>query len=174
MPVDLTAETACATVARFDASAVVSGVRVLAVFDQIGELREKITGIVRTGRGFGMILHAEDRQLAMPHSFDRSVVQIDVRDFDFLRQRFGIDRKTVILRSDRYFPAAQIFHRLIAAAMPEFQFESAAAKREAEHLMPETNAEDRFLPHQTANGFMRVGQGGRIARAVGKKNSVRI
>ncbi len=42
--------------------------------DQVGELLEKIAGIVRTGRGFGMILHAEDWQLAMAHSFHRAVV----------------------------------------------------------------------------------------------------
>ena len=51
-------------------------------FDQLRELIEKIRGIVRAGRGFRMILHAEDRQFLVPHSFDRAVVQIDVRDFN--------------------------------------------------------------------------------------------
>jgi hypothetical protein len=49
---------------------------------QIGKLREKIRGIMRAGRGFGMILHAEDRQCFVPHSFDRTVIQIDVGDFN--------------------------------------------------------------------------------------------
>ena len=39
--------------------------------DQLRELREEIAGIVRAGRRFGMILHAEDRQLAVPHALRR-------------------------------------------------------------------------------------------------------
>ena len=50
-------------------------------FDEPREFGEKIAGIMRAGRGLGMILHTEDRQLAVPHSFDRAVVQIDVRHF---------------------------------------------------------------------------------------------
>ena len=42
-------------------------------------------------------------------------------------KRISIDRKTVILRGDRDLACAQIFHRLIAAAMSKFQFEGRAA-----------------------------------------------
>src|ERR1039457_6370658 len=55
-------------------------------FNQLGKLREEIGRVMRAGRGLGMILHAEDRQLAMSHSFDGVVVQIDVGDLDFFRQ----------------------------------------------------------------------------------------
>src|SRR5450631_4171343 len=44
-------------------------------FDETRECGEKIAGIMRTRRGLGMVLHAEDGQLAMPHSFDRAIVQ---------------------------------------------------------------------------------------------------
>ena len=40
-------------------------------------------GIVRAGRGFGVILHAEQRQVPMAQAFQRFVVQVDVREFDF-------------------------------------------------------------------------------------------
>ena len=99
-----------------------------AFFDQIGELIEEVRSVMRTGRGFGMILHAEDRQFVVPHSFHGSVVQIYVRHFHVGRQRLGIDRETVILRRDRHFTVAQILHRLIRAVMPEFQFEGRPPK----------------------------------------------
>ena len=51
------------------------------VLDQIGELIEKVRCVMRAGRSFGMILHAEDRQFLVPHSLDGAVVQIDVRHF---------------------------------------------------------------------------------------------
>src|SRR5437879_10894694 len=50
---------------------------------QIGELREQIVRIVRTGRSLRMILHAEERQRLVTHALVGVVVQIDVRDFDF-------------------------------------------------------------------------------------------
>src|SRR6266702_3507869 len=72
-------------------------------FDETRECGEKIAGVMRAGRRLGMVLHAEDGQLAMTHSLDCAVVQIYVRYFNFRRERIGIDRKAVILRSDRNF-----------------------------------------------------------------------
>ena len=45
------------------------------------EAAKQIVGVVRAGRGFRMILHAEERERAMPHAFIRVVIQVDVRDF---------------------------------------------------------------------------------------------
>ena len=83
---------------------------------------------MRAGRGFGVILHAENRQFAMAHAFDRAVIQIDMRHFDLGRERIRIDRKSVILRRDRHSSGFQIFNRLVAAAMSEFQFVRFAAE----------------------------------------------
>src|SRR6266700_3234315 len=58
--------------------------------------------------------------------------------------------------------------------MADFQFECRSVKSEPENLMAEANAEDRFFTHQIAHCFVRVGKSGRIAGAVGKKNSVRL
>jgi hypothetical protein len=58
------------------------GERALPLFlDQIRKLIEKVRCIMRAGRGFGMILHTEDRQFLVPHSFHGPVVQIYVRYF---------------------------------------------------------------------------------------------
>ena len=56
---------------------------------------------------------------------------------------FGVHRETVILRRD-FDPAGfQILHRLVAAAMAEFQFESLPAERLTENLVPKTNPKNR-------------------------------
>ncbi len=76
-----------------------------------------------------------------------------MRYFHIRGQRLWIDRKTVILRGDRNFAAPQIFHRLVPAAMPEFQFEGRSPEREAENLMAKTNSENRFLAHQIVHSL---------------------
>src|SRR5207248_6430671 len=53
---------------------------------QFRELAEKVTCIVRSGRGLGMILHTKNRDFLVTHSLDRTVVQVDVRHFDLFRQ----------------------------------------------------------------------------------------
>ena len=58
---------------------------------------------MRAGRSFGMILHTEDRQFLVAHSFDGAVVQVDVGYFNLGGKRLRIDSEPVILRSDRHF-----------------------------------------------------------------------
>jgi len=59
-----------------------TGRRLQLFLDQIGELIEKVGGVMRPGRSFGMILHAEDRQFLVTHPFDGPVVQVDVGHFN--------------------------------------------------------------------------------------------
>src|SRR5438045_377481 len=113
-----------------------------------------------------MILHAENWQIFMAHSFDRAVVQIDVCNFNLFRQRSRINREAVILGGDRHFARTQILYRLIRATMSEFQFEGIAAKGEAEHLMPEANTEHRLFRDQLANAFVGVGERFWITRTI--------
>src|SRR5678815_3313770 len=88
----------------------------LLFFDQLSELVEKVGGVMRPGRSFRMILHTEDWQFLVTHSFDCAVVQVDVRHFNLGGERLRIHGETVILRGDRHFARAQIFDRLIRAA----------------------------------------------------------
>ena len=44
------------------------------LLDQIGELVEEVGGVMRAGRSFGVILHAEDRQFFVPHPLHGAVV----------------------------------------------------------------------------------------------------
>ncbi len=89
----------------------------------VSELLEQIRAIVRASRRLGMILHAKRWQFSVTHAFDRVIVQITVRHFQIRWQRIFGHRKAVILRSDFHFACVQILHRLIGAAVAEFEFE---------------------------------------------------
>src|SRR3954454_9749915 len=91
-----------------------------ALLDQINELREEIGRVMRSRCGFGMILHTKNRQFLVAHSFDGSVIQIDMSEFDLCGQRFWIHRKPVILGSDRNLAALKILDRLIRPTMSKF------------------------------------------------------
>ncbi len=97
------------------------------------------------GRGFRMVLNAEDRMTTMPHTFHRTIIEIDMGDFHLRRQRFRVDRKTMILRSDRNPSSGQIFDRLISAPMAKLQLCSIPTVGKTEKLVPETNSKDRDL-----------------------------
>src|SRR5207302_2820132 len=85
---------------------------------QVKKLLEQIIRIVRTGRSFGMILNAECRQGAVFETFDRVVVQIDVRDVDVVQvQAFRIDGETVILSRDLHLLPLQIKDGMVSAMM---------------------------------------------------------
>jgi hypothetical protein len=76
---------------------------------------------VWTGRGFGMILHGEDRFFAMTESFDGSVVQIHVSDFKIWRAGdlvfTALDGEAVILRRNQDSSRRDFLDWMISAAM---------------------------------------------------------
>ena len=121
-----------------------------------------------------MILHAKRGHVFAADAFDRLIVQIDVRDFNALRQRIGLQRKTVVLRSDLDATGVTIQHRLIGSAMSEFQFVDFAGQCESQQLMSETNPEHRLLAEQSANRVDRIIQRPRVARPVREEHAVRI
>ena len=53
---------------------------------------EQVTGIERAGRGFGVVLHAEDGMLLVANTGDSLVVQINVSDFKAAGDACRIDR----------------------------------------------------------------------------------
>ena len=101
-------------------------------------------GIMRTGRGFRMILNGNNGQCFMTHAFDTGVVEIDVRHFNFRRQAVRLHRKAVIMRSDFHVAVARIPDRLITAPVTKCEFESLAAKRASQQLMPKANSKGRY------------------------------
>ena len=131
--------------------------------------------IVGTWAGLRVVLHAEQWQVAVPQAFERLVVQVYVRQLDFrLRQRIGIDGEVVVVGGDLDFAGIQLLDRMVAAVMPEFEFESFAAERDARQLMSETDAEDGLAAHEAADVIDRVRARFGIARTVRKKDAVRL
>src|SRR5437867_1863942 len=111
------------------------------------KLFKQVIRIVGAGRGFGMVLNAEDRQRAVLHSLNGVVVEIHVSDADIVRvQAFGIDGETVVLRRNLNLVALDIQDRMIAAMMAELQFVGSAAKGQPKNLMSKANSENRLLP----------------------------
>src|SRR5258706_4935525 len=117
--------------------------RRLSRFHHVDERVEQIRRVMRAGAGFGVILHAKDRQRAMAESFDGVVVEIQMRHhaaFGF--QRFSLDRKTMVLAGDFHATGIQILYRLISAAMAEFQLECVGSDRPSQQLVPKADAEN--------------------------------
>ena len=77
--------------------------------------------IVRAGRGFGVVLHAEDRLVAVAEAFQRLVVQVDVGDLDVAQvERIGIDREAVIVRGDLDLLVSSLRTGWLAPRCPNF------------------------------------------------------
>ena len=130
-------------------------------------------GIVRPRRSLRMILHTEQRQVAVTQAFERLIIQINVRELDFgLRQRVGIDGEIVVMRGDLDFAGVELLDRMIAAVVSEFEFESFAAERDAGQLMPEADAKDRLASHEAADVVHGVSARLGIAGAVREKHAV--
>ncbi len=77
---------------------------------------------MRSGRCLGMILYAENRLAAHAQPFQRAVVQAEVGHLNLIRVETAWRRcSNVILRGDRYFAAAFVTDRVVAAVMPELR-----------------------------------------------------
>src|ERR1700690_4614051 len=90
------------------------------------------------------------------------------------RQRFRVHAKTMVLRGDFHLVGEKILYRMVRAVMPKFELEGFPAKGQATQLVPEADAKDRHAPGKLANTFLRVADWLRIARAIGKKDAVRV
>src|SRR5687768_10461813 len=97
--------------------------------------------------GLRMVLNGEQRQLAMPNSFDGSIVQVDVRHLE--RGRAGNaatlakHREAMVLRGDEDLVVAQIANRVVSTAMTVRQLPGPTAVGESHQLVAEADAERR-------------------------------
>ena len=85
----------------------------------------------------------------MAKALDRVVVEVQVRHFQIVGQRFGLDRKAVVLRGDLHPAAVPVHHGLVGAAMAELQLVGLRAAGQRQQLMAQADAEDRLLAQQT-------------------------
>src|SRR5664279_2690268 len=78
----------------------------------------------------------------------------------------------MVMRGDLDLAGLHPLHRMIAAMMAEAQLVGLSAKRDADQLMSETDAEDGHAPHHLANALLRVGHRLGIARAVRQEYAI--
>jgi hypothetical protein len=99
-----------------------------------------------------VILHAKERQILMPQTFQRLVVQINVSQFHFaIRQRIRINCKVVVVRGDFDLPRLQLLHGMIPAVMAKFQLESFSAQCDSSELMSQADSKNRLPAQQAAD-----------------------
>ena len=126
--------------------------------------------ILRTGRGFGMILHAEDRPVFNAQAAIRAIKKADMSFLQMIGQAVALDGPAMIHRDDFHLTGQQIFNRMISAMMSLVHFFSLRSERQSQHLMAEADSKNRdvgggeVLDHR--NGIGGAG-GGRIAGPVG-------
>ena len=121
-----------------------------------------------------MILHAEQRQVAVPQAFQSRIVQIHVREFDFaIWQRIRIDGEVMVVRRDLDLPRCQLLHRMISAVMSKLELKSFPAEGDAGELMSETDAKDGLASHEAANRVDRIRTRLGIPRPIRQKHSIR-
>jgi len=119
-----------------------------------------------------VVLHGEHRQSPVMETFQCTIIQIDVGHFEVVRERFGVDRETMILGRDFDSTGLLIAHRMICAPVPEFEFVGRCPQRQTQKLVPQTDAEDRRPIRfcQTVNQLSqhgdRTAESGRVARPV--------
>lgn len=147
--------------------------------EKLQELGKVRIGVVGPGSCLRVILNREYRMLTMPDAFHGAVIEVAMRDLEFRRPRHaGLvadDRKTVILRGDHHLAAGQVANRMVPAPVPVRHLLCLASIRKANQLMAETDAKDRESGvTQFTYHWKGVLDGGRVSRAVGEEDAVRI
>src|SRR6266436_2124880 len=126
-------------------------------FDERAEFVEQRSGIVRAGRGFRMILHAENRLGLVSHSFNGLIVEIEAVHRHIGGKGVGINGEAMILSRDFDLAGLQVFDGLVRAPLAEFQFEGLATKCLAENLVAQADSENRNAAlHQIIDGLHRI------------------
>ncbi|MEY3457592.1 MAG: hypothetical protein RL215_749 [Planctomycetota bacterium] len=139
---------------------------------EMEEFGEQVVAVVRAGSGFRVVLDTEDWQSFMSDTFNGLVVEVDMSDFDIVREAGDIHGEAMILRSNFDAAGAFIEHGLICAAVSEAEFVGSAAEGESQQLESEADAEDRFFADEVADGIDGVGEWFRIAGSVGEEDAV--
>ena len=129
--------------------------------------------IVRAGGRFRVVLHTEERQRFVAQAFERLVVQVHMRQLDFVRvDRVGIDGEVMIVRRDLDFAGGIVAHRVVAAVMAKLELVGAAAQSQSAKLVAQANAKHRHAAQHLPDGAYRVVDRFRVAGAVRQKHAV--
>ena len=85
--------------------------------------------VVRAGGGFGVVLHAEERQRLVAQAFESLIVQVDVGQLDFVGvDRVGIDGEVVVVGRDLDLAGGVVADRVVAAVVAELELVGACRR----------------------------------------------
>src|SRR3989442_8113640 len=116
--------------------------------DHLEELVENVDIVKRARRGLRMVLDRQHRLAAVTQPLAGAVVQVKLRDFDIAGEAIRVDSVAVVLRRDVYAARRYVLHRVIRAAVPEFELEGAGTESSAKHLVAQADAQYRHLADQ--------------------------
>src|SRR3954447_7930291 len=151
------------------------------------ETVEEIQGVVRARAGLRVVLDRRARYVEQVQALDGAVVKVQQAQLggaevglpadglvgvDRLLAAGSEHREAVVLARDVDAAGLQVLHRVIGTTMAKGELEGLEADRPAEQLVAETDAPDRRLAHELADGVDHVIQSGRVARAVGEEDRV--
>ncbi len=87
-------------------------------------------------------------------------------------ERGRVDGVVVVLRGDFDLAGVEVLDGMVGAVVAELELVGLAAKRQAEDLVAEADAEERRLAGEVADVLLRVVEGLGIAGAVRKEDAV--
>src|SRR6266478_5954980 len=140
----------------------------LGMLHQLYEIVEEVPRVMRTGSGFGVVLHAKHGVIAQAEAFESLVVEIDVGDLAVSGvERIGIDGEPVIVRGYFHLVGELVDDRVVRATMSELHLVCFAAYRQAENLIAKADTENRNLADEALHVAYLSVKRLRIAGAVG-------
>src|SRR5260221_11909023 len=116
------------------------------VVDQPHETLEKVVAVLRTGRGFRMVLHRKDRLALDLQPLIGVVEQRDMRGRGPGGQALRQDAEAVILAGDLDLAGGEGLDRMIGAAMADLHLGGPAPKCQAKQVLAEAGPEERHPP----------------------------
>ena len=118
---------------------------------------------MRARAGLGVELDGACAQVGEVEALDRAVVERHVRRLVALGR---LDREAVVLARDEHPSGFALEHRMVRAAVAEWQLVRAVTRREAEQLVPEADPEDGHASEEVAHdlrlGLQRLGVAGPV------------
>ena len=128
-------------------------------------------------RRLGVVLYGKQRKLAMPDTFDRPIVQVEMGYFQSRSSRYPFRianySKTMVLGCNQHLVIADVTHRVIAAPMTVRQLGSGASICEPYKLMAEADPERwQAGAGEVSNVFQGIPYGGWVTRSIGEEETI--
>src|SRR5438132_801439 len=123
--------------------------------------------VLRPRAAFGVVLDAEHRQRAVTEAFDRSIVQVALRDVEVAGgDRGRIDLELVVLAGDVHTARVEVLDRMVGAVVAVRKTRGGCARGAPENLVAEADAEDREVAERLPRQLDRAVQHRRVAGTV--------